>query len=127
MTIPSLFTHGRPLALMLLMAVTLGGLASPAAAQQDTVEVRVTAQSGFQFEPSQIEVPVGTEVKLTLENAAVMGHDLSIPALDVATSIITGEETSMVSFTVGEAGVYSFRCEVPGHAEAGMIGKVKAR
>lgn len=126
MTIPPLPPRGRPLDLMLLMAVTLGGLALPAAAQQDPVEVRVTAQPGFWFEPSQIEVPAGTEVKLTLENAAVMGHNLSIPALGVKTRIITGDETATVRFTVDEAGVAPFRCEVPGHAEAGMVGKLEA-
>ncbi|RTQ97559.1 cupredoxin domain-containing protein [Halomonas nitroreducens] len=124
MPIPPWPHRVRPLALMLLMAATLGGLA---AAGQAPVEVSVTAQPGFRFEPERIEVPAGTEVKLTLENAAVMGHNLNIPALDVATPIITGDETSTVRFTVDEAGTYAFRCDVAGHAEAGMVGELRVR
>ena len=112
---------------MLLMAVTLSGAAIAGAprANQEPVEVTVTAQPGFSFQPEQISVPAGAKVRLTLENAGVMGHNLNIPALGKMTRTITGDETDTLTFTVGEVGTNTFRCEVPGHAEAGMVGELK--
>jgi|AntDeeMinimDraft_5_1070356.scaffolds.fasta_scaffold02217_5 plastocyanin len=106
-------------ALILIPTTTL-------AAQGQRVPITIEAQRGFKFHPTQIDVPVGSEVVLTLKNTAVMGHNLHIPKLEVMTQTITQGESDSVRFTVEKAGNYVFRCEVPGHAQAGMIGEIKA-
>ncbi|MBB3189521.1 cupredoxin domain-containing protein [Halomonas cerina] len=116
------------MAIMLLALVTMIGSAAvttAVAGQPETVRVTITAQQGFQFQPAEVEVPAGTKVVLEFENAGVMGHNLHIPELDVMTKTITAGGTDTVKFTVDEAGTYAFRCEVPGHAEAGMSGELK--
>lgn len=96
------------------------------AAQGQQVPITIEAQRGFTFHPAQIDVPVGREVVLTLKNKAVVGHNLHIPKLEVMTQTITQGESDSVRFSVEKAGTYAFRCEVPGHAQAGMIGEIKA-
>ncbi|WP_280550496.1 cupredoxin domain-containing protein [Halomonas sp. 11-S5] len=112
------------MASMLLAVVTMVAGSAVMASQSETVEITITAQQGFQFEPTELEVPVGAEVVLVFENTGIMGHNLHIPELDVMTETITPGETDTVEFTVDEAGTYTFRCEVPGHAEAGMTGEL---
>lgn len=92
--------------------------------EPDTVAITIEAQRGFQFQPSQVEVPAGRKIALTLKNTAVMGHNLRIPELDIMTKTITQSESDTVRFTIEKAGTYSFECQVPGHAAAGMTGKL---
>lgn len=116
------------LAGIFLAMVAMMGSAAAMASQPDTVEITIKAQQGFQFEPAELEVPAtGVRVVLTLENEAVMGHNLHIPELDVMTETITAGKTDAVEFTIDKSGTYAFRCEVPGHAEAGMTGELKVR
>lgn len=98
------------------------------AGQSGPVEITVEARKGFQFQPDRIEVPAGKKVILTLKNTTgVMGHNLHIAKFDVKTKTITPGESDSLRFTAKEAGTYEFRCEVPGHAAAGMIGTLKVQ
>ncbi|HSH49225.1 MAG TPA: cupredoxin domain-containing protein [Halomonas sp.] len=97
------------------------------AAAPQQVQITIEAQRGFRFHPAQVEVPVGSEVVLTLKNTAVVGHNLHIPKLGVMTRTITHGESDSVRFSVDKAGTYAFRCEVPGHAQAGMTGVLKVQ
>lgn len=99
----------------------------PTTAQAQQVQITIEAQRGYQFQPAQIEVPVGSEVVLTLKNTAVTGHNLRIPRLGVMTKTISQGESDTVRFTLEKAGTYAFRCEVPGHAQAGMTGEIKVQ
>ncbi|MBB3185555.1 plastocyanin [Halomonas fontilapidosi] len=114
---------GRMASIVLALVTMVAG-STGMASQSETVEISITAQQGFQFEPTELEIPVGAEVILVFENAGIMGHNLHIPELEVMTDTITPGKTETVEFTFDEAGTYAFRCEVPGHAEAGMTGKL---
>jgi len=109
----------------------------------------ITLDAGeWRFEPSVVEVPVGHRVKLTLVNHGLVEHDVEVVGIlaeDI--EVVGGVErharlggghhnesviaahaepgtTASVIFTATEAGEYDFACTIPGHKEAGMVGKL---
>lgn len=121
---PSRIIHNIAAAALAALALVAGasdGASGP-------VEITIEAQRNFRFQPQQVEVPAGREVVLTLENTTgVTAHNLHIPAFDVKTETIIPGESNSIRFTPTEPGTYEFRCEVPGHAAAGMIGTLKVQ
>ncbi len=117
----------RRIPIMTALAALALASSTACAEQSETVRITVEARKGFQFQPAKFSVPAGSEVVLTLKNNAVMGHNLHIPKLEVMTETITKGESDTVRFTTTEPGTYAIRCEVTGHAEAGMTGKLKVR
>ena len=116
----------------------------------EVFEVTLVAVDGlsWRFEPSVIEVPAGHRVKLTLKNKGLVEHDIEILGVNaenidvdggveghdrlggghhedgvVATHAEPGT-TASVFFTVTEPGTYKYFCTIPGHEEAGMVGKL---
>src|SRR5262245_26287223 len=92
-------------------------LIGPAVRAADNV---VSMTDDLSFEPKDITVPVGGAV--TWHNDSSVQHDakaddgsFSSPMLD------KGKE---FSFTFKAPGTFSYKCTVPGHASAGMTGKV---
>ena len=116
--------------------------------ESDIVEVTLNVVEGrpWRFEPAVVEVSVGHRIKLTLVNDGLAVHDIEIagvPAEDI--EVVSGEthaaetghhselvvaahaepgSTATVLFTPTEAGEYEFACTLPGHREAGMVGKL---
>ena len=114
------------------------------------LEITLEAVEGrpWRFEPSVVEVPVGHPVKLTLVNDGRVEHDVEIdrvPAeeIEVAGGVEHRERlggghhnegvvaahaepgtTATVIFTPTEVGEYELACTIPGHKEAGMVGKL---
>lgn len=105
-----------------MMSGHMGGYASAAtagaAAIPGATEVTITA-ADLSFSPSEIRLPAGREVNLTLINRGQVLHDLTITSLGVHVVAQPGE-----SRTVGlrdlTPGRYAGFCSVPGHAQAGM-------
>jgi len=90
------------------------------------VEESITIEaSEFRFEPSRLEIPVGTEVAITLENEGAIAHNLFVVEPEKQTTTI--QSSNETSFTVefAETGTYAFHCNVPGHKEAGMRGTIR--
>lgn len=97
------------------------GASGPAAtAIPGATEVRVQA-ANFSFTPSEIRLPKGADVNLTLVNPGTTGvvHDLTVPALGIHLVANAGE-TRTVGLRGLAAGRYDAYCSVPGHAELGM-------
>ena len=129
----------------------LGGYHEAAGSREreagEVLEITLDAEE-WRFEPSIVEVPMGHRVKLTLVNDGRVEHDVEIagvPAENI--EVMDGVErherlggglhhegvvaahaepgtTATVMFTVTEAGEYDFACTIPGHKEAGMVGKL---
>ena len=100
------------------------------------------------FEPAVLEVPVGHRVELSLVNHGMVEHDvevIGVPVEDIEViGAVEGHErlggghhdegviaahadpgtTATVVFTVTKVGEYEFACTIPGHKEAGMVGKL---
>lgn len=124
---------------LLLLAACGGGSSSPA------TEV-ILQETDFSFSPSTITVPLGKPVTLNIANGGVVEHDFGIQKIGVS-DVSMGHDgegmshdmagmdldlhvatqpngVSTLTFTPTEAGEYEFFCSVPGHKEAGMIGKL---
>jgi len=78
------------------------------------------------FTPSQLTVPAGRPVQLTLQNSGAIPHTFTL-AEGVATPVTIkadGGQTARGTFTLEKPGTYTFICEVPGHTAAGMKGTI---
>jgi len=77
----------------------------------------------FRFVPAEIRVKAGQRVNLQVTNRGGVPHDLAIPALRFHAEAAAGQQTT-AGFVAPRAGVYEFYCSVPGHREAGMVGRL---
>jgi plastocyanin len=78
----------------------------------------------FGFSTDRITINEGQEVTLRLVNAGVVEHNIDIPSLDILVTAGPGEpaETSFVVPGPYQSG--DFCCSLPGHTEAGMVGRI---
>ena len=116
-----------------------GAAASGAASQKApgpyTPNGSVTATNGkatiqatdtLKWQPNTITVTPGEKVTLQVKNSGNTAHAFYSPALGVttATPVPTGKTTPVTFTAPSKAGTYQFWCNIPGHAEAGMVGEV---
>jgi uncharacterized cupredoxin-like copper-binding protein len=113
-------------ALVLLVAVA--GAVSlwvlPAAAKTHATAVTVTAgkPTEFHFTLSKKSVKHGA-VTFTVKNGGNLPHDFKIAGKK--TKLISPGKSVKLSVTFKKKGSYTYMCTVPGHAAAGMKGKLK--
>src|SRR4029453_17947131 len=62
------------------------------------------------------------DVKFWLPNPRPTAHNFSIDALNVSVDLPPGETKEIV--VNAPAGEYEYYCNVPGHKQAGMVGKL---
>jgi len=75
------------------------------------------------FDPKELTIPANTDVTITVTNKGVLQHDFVIDALGIKTKMLNGGDSDTVTINAA-AGEYDYYCSVPGHAEAGMVGKL---
>jgi uncharacterized cupredoxin-like copper-binding protein len=103
-----------------------GGQSAPAGSAPSAVATAPTidiAAIDFGLRPAQIRVKAGQTVNLALTNRGVVIHDLTIPALQFQLVAQPGQR-AVGGLTVSRPGTYDVYCSVPGHREAGMIGRL---
>ena len=84
-------------------------------------EIEIEASS-FEFDPDEIVVEEGDDVRLIVTSADI-AHVLEIDADEYDVSIrVEPGETEEVEFTADAAGEYDYICPIPGHED--MIGKL---
>lgn len=120
-------------ALAFVLAACAGG---GGAAQATTLEVDMVE---FMFSPKEYTVPAGQQITLNLTNSGALEHNFIIlrkgvavtssanpvPAGDILFEAVVGAgQSGTFTFTLEEAGDYEVICSVPGHLEAGMVGKI---
>ncbi len=106
---------------LLVLGVAAAAMAGPAAAE-DVRTVQIEA-SEFAFEPATIEAEAGERLRIELVNQGSLSHNLHLEG-DARTDTIQSDKTAAVTFTVPESGSVEFFCNVPGHKQAGMTGRV---
>ena len=92
----------------------------PPVAGARTIDIVAT---DFSSKPAEVSVKVGEVVNLRLINQGVTVHDIVVPAQGIW--IVTPAGQSVASgIRFDRPGEYEFFCSVPGHREAGMIGRI---
>jgi len=116
---------------------------SPIALADGPQQIALTA-ADLSFTPNSIQMVVGQPVQLTITNLGQLDHDVKsdIPISQLtyvqadndpqeqvdnaAQGVLDVDfdkgDTSTVTFVPTTAGTYSFQCDQPGHADAGMKG-----
>jgi plastocyanin len=101
--------------------------AGSAAAQQVTVRGLDT----MRFEPAQITLKAGQPVQLTFENTGSTIHDFTLSSDEGVAqrvqAVAQSKTASVANFTIDRPGTYTFVCDQPGHAPAGMRGTIIAQ
>lgn len=118
------------------------GIAGDAAAVQRTVEVRMT--DDMRFTPGTISVREGETVRFVVRNAGKVMHEMVIgtkqeldehaammakfPGMEhdepYMTHVSPGKKGDLI-WTFNRPGDFDFACLIPGHYQAGMVGKIK--
>ncbi|MGZ3181852.1 MAG: copper-containing nitrite reductase [Telluria sp.] len=72
-----------------------------------------------------LKVPVGAVVQINLINGDGATHDLTLPDFNTKSNQLNdkGASTSIV-FRADKKGEFTYICSLPGHVQAGMIGKI---
>jgi plastocyanin len=84
------------------------------------VETSEVAMSEFAFDPSELLVPEGAVLTLVNEGAVV--HNMSVDG--TASEMVDAGAEGELDLAGVAPGTYEFRCDVAGHAEAGMVGSI---
>jgi uncharacterized cupredoxin-like copper-binding protein len=110
-----------------IAALTPAGLASaktdaPARAAATTISV---SGKEFSFHLSKTSIPKPETVTFSFHNAGTMKHNFDIGGKK--TALIGPGKTAKLTVTFHKQGRFSYRCTVPGHAQAGMKGVFTVR
>lgn len=117
-----------------LMLASCGGRSS-----RPVTEVDLT-MTDFQFQPTTFTVPAGQEISVNASNSGAVVHSFVImkqgqsagsefneedqPNVYWEVEIQPGGSTETSFMAPTEPGEYEFVCHVPGHVQAGMVGKL---
>ena len=109
------------LAITALWTVTGCGGSQPSSGTTSDLTMTLTE---FKFTPDTLTVKVSERVKVTLDNTkGTLKHDIQQADLNIDTAVEAGQKATF-EFTPTKAGTFDFVCDVPGHKEAGMVGKI---
>jgi len=136
--------HGMPGRDMSAMSSAPSGIGRPGDPAAVTRTVEITMDDSMRFTPSEIPVKAGETIRFFVKNAGKIPHEMVIGAVaDLKAhaaemrkmSGMTHAEPNMVALAAGKMGglvwmfdrpgTVDFACLVPGHMEAGMVGKVR--
>jgi len=105
-------------------ATPTGGQATPAsgAAQGETTfDVEMV---DIEFTQTELTVPANTDITINLANNGVGPHTYDIDELSVHSGDVAPGQSATITFNTGEPGTYEYYCAIPGHKQAGMVGKL---
>ena len=86
------------------------------------VTVTLKAQD-IKFDLKEIKAKSNQPVVINYVNEGTLEHNFIVKDLNVKETIpASGKKT--ITFTPTKAGTFDFVCDIPGHTEAGMVGKL---
>ena len=107
--------------------------------------IKVTMEDTFRFTPDVIKVKAGETIRFFVKNAGKIPHEMVIGSMDELKehakmmlkmptmqpepnmiALKPGQHGSLV-WQFGKPGTVDFACLVPGHMEAGMVGKIEVK
>ncbi len=87
------------------------------------LNVTVTATE-FKYDPNTINAAPGQTINITLKNVGSVDHTFVFAPANFKMTVSAGKSDTK-SFTAPTApGTYDFLCDIAGHKEAGMTGKL---
>lgn len=121
----------------LLIALALVLTACGSASDKASTSLTVTL-TDFEFTPMDATVPAGETITLKLVNNGAVTHEWALLSEPVEAPFgdddegkilfeaeVEAGQTNTVTFTApAAAGEYEVVCAIPGHMEAGMVGKL---
>lgn len=116
------FAMMAALSLGLLTACGSGG-----GSAQDAGTIVLGENGQYAYSPNEITVNKGT-VKITLQNKdTASAHSFLIPDFNVNSGQIPAGQSKTITFNASKTGDFDFSCDVPGHKEGGMVGKLHVK
>ncbi len=79
----------------------------------------------YAFTPSVISVEAGVTDTITLKNEGSVPHNFSVDELGISIDVAPGASKSTA--ITAPLGTYSYYCNIPGHKEAGMMGRLEVK
>jgi plastocyanin len=113
---------GTMLIVVALALVACGGGATTGGGAS-AVSITVTLTE-FKFDPATITVAPGQTVNLTVKNTGSIDHTFVIPSANVKVTAGPGKTETKTFTAPTAAGTYDIDCDIAGHKEAGMVGKL---
>ena len=122
---------------------SMSGVGKPGDPAKVDRTIEVVMDDTMRFNPAQIDVKAGETIRFFVRNSGKIPHEMVIGSLEdlkahaeemkkmpgmqhVEPNMITlkaGQRGGLV-WTFDKAGTVDFACLIPGHMEAGMVGKV---
>jgi len=114
----------RTMFLVVAVALVAVALAACGGGAASSVPLAVTVTTTeFKFDPATITAAPGQTINLTLKNTGSVAHTFVLAAANVKVTVDPGK-TATQTFTAPAAGSYDFTCDIAGHKDAGMTGKL---
>jgi uncharacterized cupredoxin-like copper-binding protein len=120
------------------------GIAGDGKAAKRTIDIKML--DSMRFTPDRIEVSQGDTVRLTMTNTGQVMHEMVLGTQTVLTehaalmkrfpnmehdepymAHVPPGKTGEIIWTFNQAGSFDFACLLPGHFEAGMVGKIEVK
>jgi uncharacterized cupredoxin-like copper-binding protein len=108
---------GQLFVVVLVLVLTGCSWSRPA---EPPLSITLTAQD-IKFDLTMIEAKVNQPVQLTYTNKGLIDHAFAIPGLVEPQKVRPGQ-TVVFRFTPKKVGQFKYRCAIPGHELAGMVG-----
>lgn len=92
---------------------------------QFTAELIALTPEQGNWQPLEIRVSQGEDVRILLRNADVVTHSFVVPELDIHVNELKAGHSKIIEFTPQEKGEFSYLCTIwcsPRHPE--MVGKI---
>ena len=89
---------------------------APASPAGEVTSLTIGTKTGdeLEFDPKEVSVPAGAQVKLTFENRASLPHNLTFkaPVTAATAPIVAPGESDTIEFAAPEPGDYLFACTI---------------
>lgn len=119
----------KKFALLALVAVLalglLAGCGGGGGAAAKTLTVNMGEGGAYKFSPDNLSLTKGETVNVTIVNKdSAQAHTFILTDFNVKSTQVAPGKTETLKFTASKTGEFSFICDVPGHKDGGMTGKL---
>jgi len=117
----------KKIAVLVLIAILSLGVLTACGGGGETkkLEVLMGENNEFKYNPNTLPVKKGENVEVTLVNKdTAQAHTFIIKDLNVKSGQVQPGKSETVKFKATKTGEFETVCDVAGHKEGGMVGKI---